>query len=309
MQTQLGFGAGDSNLYSYVFNSPTNFTDPTGESAIGNGINAVLRNDYVYGTLNRADQFAAGFGSGATFGLTNVARSAIYRDGTARRNQSGVVYTVGNIAGDLTTSVVLTAATMPRRVRQAWQALDGVRTVIDVGRSVNNIYQDIRNECTETAGSFGDYVTIGSALLGVGVNARGGRNLADGAGSGGNSGNFGPLQFSQTTASRNFSQEGTFLGRPISSVADDLRSGTLTPNDVPVEVITRDRNQLIVNTRSSLALRQAGIPENQFRLVDRTGVPEVEARISERLARNGLDNSGTPVLRITGSGGNASTLR
>lgn len=29
----LGFGAGDSNLYRYVFNSPTNFTDPDGQSA------------------------------------------------------------------------------------------------------------------------------------------------------------------------------------------------------------------------------------------------------------------------------------
>jgi RHS repeat-associated protein len=29
----LGFGAGDENLYRYVFNSPTNFTDPDGEVA------------------------------------------------------------------------------------------------------------------------------------------------------------------------------------------------------------------------------------------------------------------------------------
>lgn len=28
----LGFGAGDANLYRYVFNSPTNFTDPDGQS-------------------------------------------------------------------------------------------------------------------------------------------------------------------------------------------------------------------------------------------------------------------------------------
>lgn len=83
----------------------------------------------------------------------------------------------------------------------------------------------------------------------------------------------------------------------------------MTPDDVPVEVINRDGNQLIVNTRSSLALKQAGVPESQFRLIDRTGVPEVEARITERLSRNGLDSSGAQVLRITGSGGNASTLR
>ena len=30
----LGFGAGDSNLYRYVFNSPTNYTDPSGKFAL-----------------------------------------------------------------------------------------------------------------------------------------------------------------------------------------------------------------------------------------------------------------------------------
>lgn len=30
----LGFGAGDANLYRYVFNSPTNYTDPSGEVAV-----------------------------------------------------------------------------------------------------------------------------------------------------------------------------------------------------------------------------------------------------------------------------------
>nr|WP_250564674.1 RHS repeat-associated core domain-containing protein [Adonisia turfae] len=30
----LGFDAGDANLYHYVFNSPTNYTDPSGEAAL-----------------------------------------------------------------------------------------------------------------------------------------------------------------------------------------------------------------------------------------------------------------------------------
>ncbi|NEQ42439.1 MAG: hypothetical protein F6K00_02305 [Leptolyngbya sp. SIOISBB] len=29
----MSFDAGDANLYRYVFNSPTNYTDPTGEFA------------------------------------------------------------------------------------------------------------------------------------------------------------------------------------------------------------------------------------------------------------------------------------
>jgi RHS repeat-associated protein len=32
-QDPIGFSAGDANLYRYVFNSPTNFTDPSGEIA------------------------------------------------------------------------------------------------------------------------------------------------------------------------------------------------------------------------------------------------------------------------------------
>jgi hypothetical protein len=119
----------------------------------------------------------------------------------------------------------------------------------------------------------------------------------------------GPLRFTQTTASPMFSAEGSFAGRSISQVADALRSGTMRAADVPVEFIVRDGNRLIVNTRSSLALRQAGIPEAQWNLINRTGVAEVEANITQRLLRNGLGNEGTDVLRITGSGSGASTYR
>lgn len=34
-QDPLGFAAGDANLYRYVGNSPTNFTDPSGLSPVG----------------------------------------------------------------------------------------------------------------------------------------------------------------------------------------------------------------------------------------------------------------------------------
>ncbi len=48
----LGFAAGDYNLYRYVFNSPTNLTDPTGEIAVTLIIGGVLITlkviDYVW---------------------------------------------------------------------------------------------------------------------------------------------------------------------------------------------------------------------------------------------------------------------
>jgi hypothetical protein len=68
-----------------------------------------------------------------------------------------------------------------------------------------------------------------------------------------------------------------------------------------------DGNTLIVNTRSSLALSQAGIPQSSWNLIDMTGDSGVMNSITTRLGNNGLTTAGTPVLRITGSGGGAST--
>ncbi len=119
----------------------------------------------------------------------------------------------------------------------------------------------------------------------------------------------GPLRFTQTTASPLFSAEGNFAGKSINQVAKLLRSGEMKLADVPVEYVVRNGNRLIVNTRSSLALRQAGIPEAQWNLVNRTGISKVESDITKRLAHNELSSEGSEVLRITGSGPNASTYR
>ena len=91
-----------------------------------------------------------------------------------------------------------------------------------------------------------------------------------------------PLSFSQTTASPWFSAEGNFAGQTISDVAGQLRAGTLTPAQVPVQVVTMDGNTLIVNTRSSLALSQAGIPQSSWNLIDMTGNESVVNSISAR---------------------------
>lgn len=88
-----------------------------------------------------------------------------------------------------------------------------------------------------------------------------------------------------------------------------LRQGKLDVSDVPVTYIERNGNRLIENTRSSLALKRANIPESQWNLINKTGDLEIELKITERLQRNGLSNTGTDVLRITGQGKNASSLR
>ncbi len=94
------------------------------------------------------------------------------------------------------------------------------------------------------------------------------------------------LRFSQTTASAAFSADGAFAGKTIGSLAGELRAGTVAVGDVPVGVT----NGLIVNTRSSLALMRAGIPQSNWVLIDAT---ESEgANIAARLIRNGLGPEG-----------------
>ena len=68
------------------------------------------------------------------------------------------------------------------------------------------------------------------------------------------------LSFSQTTASPWFSSDGTFSGSTISDVSSQLRTGDLTPEDVPVQTVTIDGYTLIVNTRSSARPNAGGYP-------------------------------------------------
>ncbi|HEY3423569.1 MAG TPA: hypothetical protein VGL27_02140 [Negativicutes bacterium] len=116
------------------------------------------------------------------------------------------------------------------------------------------------------------------------------------------------FKFTQTTASARFSKEGIFSGKTIGEVVDDLRAGVLKASDVPVEYIERDGVNLIVNTRSSLALKRAGVPESEWNLINKTGNPLTEATITKRLAKNKLPDEGADVLRITGPAKNASNL-
>ena len=119
----------------------------------------------------------------------------------------------------------------------------------------------------------------------------------------------GPLRFAQIMASPEFSAAGDFAGRTIGEVAAALRSGALSPSQVPVRIIEREGTRLIVNTRSSLALTRAGIPQRLWNLINSTGDRDIEKAITKRLLRNGLTSKGTDALRITGLGKQASCLR
>jgi hypothetical protein len=57
-------------------------------------------------------------------------------------------------------------------------------------------------------------------------------------------------------------------------------------------MIRREGKTLILNTRSSQALKEAGIPRSQWRVVNRTGQRDYERRLSDQLRNNKLDANG-----------------
>lgn len=62
---------------------------------------------------------------------------------------------------------------------------------------------------------------------------------------------------------------------------------------MPIDVIVRDGNPLILNTRSSQALTRAGVPRSSWTVINRTGQAEFEDRLTGQLTRNGLTSAGT----------------
>jgi hypothetical protein len=79
-----------------------------------------------------------------------------------------------------------------------------------------------------------------------------------------------------------------------------LRNGTLSPADLPIDVVVRNGQTFILNTRSSVALTRAGIPRNEWNTMNRTGMSLYENLLSGQLRRNGLPN-GTGTIRQSGT--------
>lgn len=87
-------------------------------------------------------------------------------------------------------------------------------------------------------------------------------------------------------------------------VANGLRSGRISPDQLPIEFIVRKGQRIAVNNRSLTALRRAGLQPT--RTIDVTGDIVKVKRVENRL----LEMGGLPsdVIRIRGAGGNASAI-
>lgn len=95
-----------------------------------------------------------------------------------------------------------------------------------------------------------------------------------------------------------------FAGQNIADVASGLRSGNISPDELPIQYVVRDGQNIAINNRSLLALRRAGL--DPAVTIDVTGDPFAEARITKRLAEMGGAPSDT--IRVRGAGSNASYL-
>lgn len=114
--------------------------------------------------------------------------------------------------------------------------------------------------------------------------------------------------YAQKTYSNTFSAEGRkiysdLVGEPINTIDDlvnAINSGKVNVADLPVEYIVRDGNTLILNTRASQALTQAGIPRSQWNAIDRTGDALFEELLTGQLSRNKLTSEGISTVRPSG---------
>lgn len=79
-----------------------------------------------------------------------------------------------------------------------------------------------------------------------------------------------------------------------------IKTGKIKVEDLPIEYIVRDGNTLILNTRTSQALTQAGIPRSQWVSIDRTGNQLFEELLDGQLSRNKLTSEGISTVRPSG---------
>ena len=103
--------------------------------------------------------------------------------------------------------------------------------------------------------------------------------------------------WAQRKYGQTFSKKGNFKKRPVKYVVADLKAGILKPTDLPIQIIRRGENVLMLNTRSSQALTLAGIPRSEWIIKDVTGNRNFERRLNEQLRISDVDEKGVSSLR------------
>jgi len=94
-----------------------------------------------------------------------------------------------------------------------------------------------------------------------------------------------------------FSDGGPFKYRTVTEVVADIKSGLFSYTKLSIDIIRRGGNTLILNTRSSHALMDLGIPRSEWIVRDVTGDPEFEGRLNAQLKNNKLKETGIDSVR------------
>ena len=101
------------------------------------------------------------------------------------------------------------------------------------------------------------------------------------------------VKFGQSSVKPTFAH-GPFKGQSIADVVKGLRSGKISPDQLPVEYIVRNGEKVALNNRSLTTLRRAGM--DPTKLIDRTGIARYEKLLDSHLA----GGSASDVIRIRG---------
>lgn len=63
-----------------------------------------------------------------------------------------------------------------------------------------------------------------------------------------------------------------------------------------MEYVTKGKQQIISDTRTSVALDRAGVPRSKWNAVDKTDDPDTMARVDKAVKKNELPDSGSPTV-------------
>ena len=116
------------------------------------------------------------------------------------------------------------------------------------------------------------------------------------------------VSYAQKTYSYEFSIEGkkkysALAGSPINTVGDlatAIVTGKIDMSAVTVDYIVREGNIIVLNTRTSQALIQAGIPVSEWNTINRTGDSFFENLLDGQLHRNRLTCEGVSDVTLSG---------
>jgi hypothetical protein len=89
-----------------------------------------------------------------------------------------------------------------------------------------------------------------------------------------------------------FSTEGPYGGQTIDNVAAALKRGTLSPSALPIQYAVRDGITVVLNTRSTQALKRAGVEPSKWSWQNIAGNADAEGRLIRQLENNSLPPTG-----------------